>query len=79
MVMMINSATVEGYNGIKPVFFGLNKDRDVYADEIVSKGLKGMECRIHLGEQMLLGVLIPMPGIHMVYNALAATCCRTHL
>ena len=65
--------TVEGYNGIKPVFFGLDKNRDVYADEIVSKGLKGMECRIHLGEQSF-SVLVPMPGIHMVYNALAAAC-----
>ena len=65
--------TVQEYNGIKPVFFGLHKDRDVYADEIVSKGLKGMECRIHLGEQSFR-VLIPMPGIHMVYNALAAAC-----
>ncbi len=63
--------TVEGYNGIKPVFFGLNEQRDVYADEIVSRGLKGMECRIHLGDQSF-SVLVPMPGIHMVYNALAA-------
>ena len=63
--------TVEGYNGIKPVFFGLSEQRDVYADEIVSRGLKGMECRIHLGDQSF-SVLVPMPGIHMVYNALAA-------
>ena len=50
--------TVQEYNGIKPVFFGLHKDRDVYADEIVSKGLKGMECRIHLGEQSFRGLLL---------------------
>ena len=30
-----------------------------------------MECRIHLGDQSF-SVLVPMPGIHMVYNALAA-------
>lgn len=65
--------TVQEYNGIRPVFFGLNPNRDVYADEIVSRGLKGMECQIHLGEDSF-HVLVPMPGIHMVYNALAAAC-----
>lgn len=64
-------ATVSGYNGIKPVFFGLNSERDVYADQIESKGLKGVACRIHLGEDAF-DVLVPTPGIHMVYNALAA-------
>lgn len=67
-------ATVKGYEGIKPVFFGLEcaKDScDVYADEIVSRGLKGMTCTIHLGEAAFT-VDIPMPGRHMVYNALAA-------
>ena len=64
-------ATVSEYNGIKPVFFGLNAERDVYADQIESKGLKGVACRIHLVEDAF-DVLVPTPGIHMVYNALAA-------
>ena len=63
--------TVREYNGVKPVFFGLNSERDVYADQIESKGLKGVACRIHLGEDDF-DVLVPTPGIHMVYNALAA-------
>ena len=63
--------TVKEYHGIRPVFFGLNKKYDVYADEIQSLGLKGMSCRIHMGEQSF-SVLVPMPGIDMVYNALAA-------
>ena len=63
--------TVSEYNGVKPVFFGLNDNRDVYADQIESKGLKGVACRIHLGEDAF-DVLVPTPGIHMVYNALAA-------
>lgn len=63
--------TVREYNGVKPVFFGLNSERDVYADQIESKGLKGVACRIHLGEDAF-DVLVPTPGIHMVYNALAA-------
>ena len=64
-------ATVEGYHGVKPVFFGLDAKRDVYADQIVSRGLKGVSCRIHMGEDTF-DVLVPTPGIHMVYNALAA-------
>lgn len=64
-------ATVQEYHGIKPVFFGMNEKYPVYADEIVSLGLKGMACRIHLGEESF-EVLVPMPGKHMVSNALAA-------
>ena len=63
---------VKEYEGIKPVFFGMEADKDVYADEITSRGLKGMTCRIHIGGQSFMAD-IPMPGIHMVYNALAAT------
>ena len=64
--------TVREYNGVKPVFFGLNSERDVYADQIESKGLKGVACRIHLGEDAF-DVLVPTPGIHMVYNCLLYT------
>ena len=64
--------TVKEYEGIKPVFFGMESDKDIYADEIVSRGLKGMTCRIHVGEESF-PTDIPMPGRHMVYNALAAT------
>ena len=64
-------ATVKDYKGIQPVFFGMDGSKDVYADEIVSHGLKGMSCSIHLGEDVF-EVLVPMPGRHMVYNALAA-------
>lgn len=64
-------ATVKEYNGIRPVFFGLNEEKDVYADEIESLGLKGMSCRIHLGGESFR-VHVPMPGRHMVSNALAA-------
>ena len=64
-------ATVDGYHGVKPVFFGLDAKRDVYADQIVSRGLKGVSCRIHMGKDAF-DVLVPTPGIHMVYNALAA-------
>ena len=64
-------ATVKGYKEVKPVFFGMGNGCQVYGDEIVSRGLKGMTCTIHLGDNAFT-VDIPMPGRHMVYNALAA-------
>lgn len=80
--------TVKNVNGIRPVFFGLKKtftseeerredccDRDrlaVWADHIESRGLDGISCRIHT-EQGSFSVIIPIPGQHMVYNALAGT------
>lgn len=63
--------TIQGYNGIKPIFFGLDSRLGVYADEIKSHGLKGTECTIHAGTSKIR-VFVPAPGIHMVYNALAA-------
>ncbi len=62
---------VKEYGGIRPVFFGLGSGCEVYADELESRGLEGVACRIHLGEESF-SVMIPMPGRHMVYNALAA-------
>lgn len=58
--------------GIAPVFFGIEKDCSVWADEIVPKGLRGIDCRIHTpgGD---FGVQVPLPGYHMVLNALAGT------
>lgn len=63
--------TVQETNGVKPVFFGMSPDRQVYADEIQSLGFQGMKCVIHLGEEVF-PVTVPMPGRHMIYNALAA-------
>ena len=59
-------------HGIEPTFFGLSEDYPVWADEIEHLGLKGMRCRIHAyGETA--DVTIPLPGQHMVYNALCGT------
>ena len=51
-------------------FFGQSGSRDIYASEIEDLGLRGTACTIHLpiGE---LRAVIPIPGAHMVYNALA--------
>lgn len=65
-------STVEQVQGKTPVFFGLDSNRSIYADEIESRGLKGISCKIHTpaGE---FSVVVPIPGQHMVYNALAGT------
>ncbi|MCR5223189.1 MAG: UDP-N-acetylmuramoyl-tripeptide--D-alanyl-D-alanine ligase [Lachnospiraceae bacterium] len=74
-------------DGTKPVFFGscfteeekrAQKDKtakcalSVYATDIVSFGLEGTGCMVHTpaGD---FPVRVPLPGIHMVDNALAAT------
>lgn len=71
-------ATLEEVHGIKPVRFGLMKedlgmDNDVYADDVVNKGLFGSEAVMHM-EGGAYPIQIPLPGEHMVYNALAAAC-----
>jgi UDP-N-acetylmuramoyl-tripeptide--D-alanyl-D-alanine ligase len=65
-------STIQDVKGIQPVFFGIESQRAIYADEITPKGLKGIACRIHMGEESF-SVQIPIPGYHMVQNALAAT------
>ncbi|MCD7735777.1 MAG: UDP-N-acetylmuramoyl-tripeptide--D-alanyl-D-alanine ligase [Lachnospiraceae bacterium] len=65
--------TVDVVKGIRPVFFGLGGENDIYADRIEKKGLDGVECRICIAGKTSFTVLIPIPGIHMVMNALAAT------
>lgn len=64
--------TVQEAKGVKPVFFGVENHQGIWADEIKPEGLKGVSCRIHAGEESF-SVLIPVPGKHSVYNALAAT------
>lgn len=64
--------TVKEVKGIKPMFFGVENHQGIWADEITPAGLKGISCRIHVGQESF-GVLIPIPGQHMVCNALAGT------
>ena len=62
---------VGSVNGSMPLFFGMSSSADVWADMLENHGLEGMGCRIHMGEDSFF-VRIPIPGKHMVYNALAA-------
>lgn len=76
-------ATIESVKGIKPVRFGLNKSNaftvnDVYASDIQAKGLFGSSCNIHVTGS-IIPVEIPIPGEHMILNALAAAAVGTIL
>ncbi|MEE0420640.1 MAG: UDP-N-acetylmuramoyl-tripeptide--D-alanyl-D-alanine ligase [Lachnospiraceae bacterium] len=71
-------AAIQEVRGIRPVFFGVESDSAVYADHIEPKGMKGIACEIHVGDQSI-PVLIPIPGYHMVLNALAAAAVGTKL
>ena len=64
--------TIEEVKGIKPIFFGVEGQKPVYADEIESLGLSGIACTIHADGESIR-VTVPIPGWHMVLNALAAT------
>ncbi len=78
---------IENVKGIEPLFYGIPGQRDplceeecradkyedglsVWADEIHPMGLEGTECRIHTPKGSF-EVHIPLPGRHMVQNALA--------
>ena len=69
--------TLREVNGISPVFFGIREETpkqklDVYAEEITPLGLRGTRARIrtYAGD---FTCTIPIPGRHMVMNALAGT------
>ena len=65
-------ATLHDVKGITPVFFGIDSERKIHATNIHSLGLKGIACTVCTG-QGDFDVTIPIPGYHMVYNALAGT------
>jgi UDP-N-acetylmuramoyl-tripeptide--D-alanyl-D-alanine ligase len=64
--------TINEVKGMRPIRFGLGNDNDVTATEIVSNGLFGSSCNIHVGYKPFHAE-VPLPGAHMVLNALAAT------
>ena len=63
---------VSDVKGKKPVFYGRNALNDIYAYNIEDGGLQGTDASIHTKEGRFK-VHIPLPGKHMVDNALAAT------
>ncbi len=67
---------IKEVRGVKPVFFSANgAECAVYASDCENKGLDGSSARIHINienTRMDFPVDIPLPGAHMIYNALAA-------
>lgn len=72
--------TVKEIQGRAPVFYGIGKaqpegavytEKDIWADEIVNKGLLGVDFTIHIGGEAYK-VHTSLPGEHNVYNACAA-------
>ncbi len=63
--------TLEGKLSQKILWFGIENKRDFYADEIRQDGLEKTVCTIHtpIGA---VQVNVPIPGTHMVLNALSA-------
>jgi UDP-N-acetylmuramoyl-tripeptide--D-alanyl-D-alanine ligase len=73
--MMIS---LDEVNGKKPERFGINYKDGVYAKDIENLGLSGTKFVIS-GLNCVDGckdfeVTVPVPGHHMIYNALAAAC-----
>ena len=69
--------TVTEVRGRRPHFFGLggNQSEEVWAKDIVSRGLWGSEAVLHFAPQELtVKIQVPLPGRHMVMNAAAAAC-----
>lgn len=68
-------------NGTAPVFYGIGREKkdgcnaakNVFADVLEGMGLEGTRVRIHM-EGDTFDAVVPIPGEHNVYNALAAAC-----
>lgn len=69
--------TIEQVNGKKPVFFGLQEHNEIRAKNIENLGLGGSKCTIETPHGNM-EVTIPIPGNHMVYNALAGVAAGLH-
>lgn len=68
-------AAISEIKGHRPHFFGFGgtSGQEVYAADVVSRGLWGSDARLRMGEREF-EVHVPLPGTHMVLNAAAAAC-----
>lgn len=65
-------ATITSVNGRDVLTFGPKEKNTVHTVKVTNKGLLGSECVIDNGEEKF-SVNVPLPGSHMVNNALAAS------
>lgn len=59
--------------GKSPLFFGIHSKQDISIITYKENGVLGTEAKIKYFDDILKTV-IPIPGVHMLYNAMAATC-----
>lgn len=71
-------STISEVYGKTPIRFGISSDHDIYASNVITHGLNGSTCDIHIYDTTISAV-IPLPGEHMVLNALAAAAVGTLL
>ena len=75
--------TIEEFNNKRPVIFGISYKDDVYASDIKNLGLDGTSFVINglkcADGDRAFEVTVPVPGHHMIYNALAAACVGAQL
>ncbi len=71
-------SAVTEYKGIKPVFYGTDKDDEFRAENIVENGFDGTDCTL-IHRDTRIDVTIPTMGRHNVLNALCAMAVGTRL
>ena len=71
-------STVTEYKGIKPVFYGTDKEDEFRAENIVENGFDGTDCTL-IHRDTRIDVTIPTMGRHNVLNALCAMAVGTRL
>lgn len=75
--------TIDEVNNKRPVIFGISYKDDVYASDIKNLGLDGTSFVINglkcADGDRAFEVTVPVPGHHMIYNALAAACVGAQL
>ncbi|MEA5058282.1 UDP-N-acetylmuramoyl-tripeptide--D-alanyl-D-alanine ligase [Anaerotignum propionicum] len=64
-------STLEGKLPQRLRWFGIDNKKDIYADHLELMGMEKTKCTIHTPVGSL-DTIIPMPGEHMVLNALSA-------
>lgn len=66
---MLSSISTVGSR--EPIFYGFGANNTVTVTKLVNNGLLGSHCDIHLNGN-ILSTTVPLPGEHMVSNAMAA-------
>lgn len=63
--------TIKEVKGNQPKKYGVHESADCYMTEVSDNGILGSSANFHMG-QIEFSVKVKIPGIHMLYNAMAA-------